>query len=159
MFQHFLVPLDGSPAAEAALPVARELATRCGAQLTLVHVVKPAAWPAEMRAELPEMEPKVVDRELDVATAYLRQQEAALREAGLATEALIMPRDSVVEGILDALVEAGADTIVMSTHGLTGLSRLMLGSVAEQVVRRSPVPVVLVRSRLDEADDPQGGEA
>lgn len=152
MFQHLLVPLDGSPAAEAALPVARELATRCAARLTLVQVIKPAPWPAEMRAELPDMEPRVVDREVEVATAYLREQEAVLREAGFAVQALIMPRESVVRGILDALEEAGADTIVMSTHGLTGLPRLMLGSVAEQVVRHTPVPVVLVRSRLEPAE-------
>ncbi|MCS6843705.1 MAG: universal stress protein [Caldilineales bacterium] len=152
MFQHLLVPLDGSPAAEAALPVARALAARCGGRLTLVHVIKPAPWPAEMRAELPDMESRVVDRELEVATAYLRHQEDALAAQGLAADALIMRRDSVVDGILEAVEEVGADAIVMSTHGLTGLPRLMLGSVAEQVVRHTPVPVVLVRSQVETSE-------
>lgn len=150
MFQHLLIPLDGSPRAEEALPYAKALAERFGSHITLLHVVGPITWEAEMRAELPDAETQLQQREAESAAAYLRQQEAELAGQGFTVNALTLSHASVPAAILATVAGEGADAIVMCTHGLTGLRRLLLGSVAEQVVRRSPVPVVLVRSQREE---------
>lgn len=149
MFQHLLIPLDGSPQAEAALPYALSLAEHCGAQLTLLQVVA-SSVEAEMQAELPGIEAQVIDRERRIAAGYLRQKETELAARGLRVAAVTLNHPSIPDAILAAVADVGAEAVVMSTHGLTGLSRLMLGSVAEQVVRRANVPVVLIRSRKEE---------
>jgi nucleotide-binding universal stress UspA family protein len=149
MFQHLLIPLDGSPQAEAALPYALSLAEHYGAQLTLLQVVAPSVE-AEMQAELPGIEAQVIDRERRIAAGYLRQKETELAARGLRVAAVTLSHPSIPDAILAAVADVGAEAVVMSTHGLTGLSRLVLGSVAEQVVRRANVPVVLIRSRKEE---------
>lgn len=154
MFQHLLIPLDGSPRAEEALPYALALAERFNATLTLLQVAGPATWEAEMRAELPDAAAQLQHRELDSITAYLRRKEDELASQGFTVSALAVHDTSIPDAILAAAASEGADTIVMCTHGLTGLRRLLLGSVAEQVVRRSPVPVVLIRSQREEEESP-----
>lgn len=152
MFQHLLIPLDGSHRAEEALPYAAALAERFSSRLTLLQVIGPVLWEAEMRAELPDAEAQLQQRELDSATSYLRQKEAELAGQGLAVNALVLSHASVPDAILATAVNEGADAIVMCTHGLSGLRRLLLGSVAEQVMRRSTVPVVLIRSQREEEE-------
>lgn len=105
-----------------------------------------------MRAELPDAAPQLQQRELDDAADYLRRKEAELVAQGLAVKALALSHAFVPDAILAAAANEGADAIVMCTHGLTGLRRLLLGSVAEQVVRRSTVPVVLIRSQREEEE-------
>lgn len=148
MFQHLLIPLDGSPQAEAALPYAQSLAEHYAGRLTLLQVVSPSVE-AEMQAELPGIEAQVLDRERHIAAGYLRQKEAELAGSGLHVAAVTISHPSIPDAILAAIASEGADAVVMSTHGLTGLSRLVLGSVAEQVVRRARVPVVLIRNRQE----------
>lgn len=150
MFQHLLIPLDGSPRAEEALPYAEALAKRFDSRLTLLQVIGPELWEAEMRAELVEGSAQLQHRELDSAAAYLRRKQDELTGQGFAVSALAVSAASISDAILAAVASEGADTIVMSTHGLTGLSRLVLGSVAEQVVRRASVPVVLIRNPTEE---------
>lgn len=104
-----------------------------------------------MQAELPGVADEVIDRERRIAVDYLRQKEMELAGRGLRVAAVTLSHPFIPDAILAAIASEGADTIVMSTHGFTGLSRLVLGSVAEQVVRHASVPVILIRTPTEES--------
>jgi nucleotide-binding universal stress UspA family protein len=144
MVQTILVPLDGSPFAEQALPWALSVARRAGARLELVrvHVLYAlkdphAGWcpfdPAE-EAECIRQEQLYLD-----ATA---KRLAAITPVPI-TSALVEGAEA--DGILGRIRAGKADLVVMTTHGRGPLRRFLLGSVADQVVRRSAAPVLLVR--------------
>jgi len=79
----------------------------------------------------------------EFGTAYLSNIVAKMKAKGLDVEPVLM-NGRVVESILDYVKDNGVDLIAMSTHGRSGISRLVLGSVADKIVRRSPIPVLLV---------------
>lgn len=97
----------------------------------------------------PELIEMVKQRELTRAAAYLSDQEQAIQAQGIKTAAFAVQSQLIDQAIIDVCVQEGCDAIVMSTHGLTGLSRLFLGSVAERVVRQSTAPVLLIRASRD----------
>ena len=144
MFTRILVPMDFSAPSDAALEYARTVAARFGASLHLLHVAEDpyrALYSAE--AYVPDVEGL---REELIAAAIGRLKDrlrsSDVRELEPTTEALIgTPAWSIVE-------YAGAhdiDLIVMGTHGRGGMSHLLMGSVAERVVRTAPCPVLTVR--------------
>jgi nucleotide-binding universal stress UspA family protein len=149
MFTKILVPLDGSEFAEQALPLACSLAQRFDGEIILVRVVVPEnlviASPA-MGALYPELpvEQSRLDRE--EALAYLRRVSEKCAVARVSHTGEVF-EGAPAEMILEAAERTGADLIVMSTHGRTGLSRLVYGSVAEAVLRGGRVPVLLVPYR------------
>jgi nucleotide-binding universal stress UspA family protein len=132
-----LVPLDGSWRAEAALPEAVQFA-RAGATLVLLRAAE--AHP------LPTMDPAeaqvIVVRE---AEEYLAGVAARVRAAGATNVVTSVWYGPPAEAIADAAKFRHADLIVMSTHGRTGLGRLVLGSVAESVLRSTTMPILLLR--------------
>jgi nucleotide-binding universal stress UspA family protein len=156
--QKILVPTDFSVPADAALQYAKELADKFGAHLHLLHVVAiPTSYPMgpEMSAG-PVME---LMGEVE-ATARTTLEEQA--------ERLGLPRDRVsvrtivglpVSEILDAIEQDRIDLVVMGTHGRGIFEHLLLGSVAERVVRRSPVPVLTVHGPRPVAQKKQAGAA
>jgi len=142
MAEHVLVPLDGSAQAWTALEHA--LTEHPDARLTLLTVINPveAGYSAETAF------PSAAEEWYQAATADAedRFDEAAelAAEHGVSVEtALEVGRPSRV--IVEYLGESDADLVVMGSHGRKGVSRILLGSVAETVVRRSPVPVTVVR--------------
>ncbi|MCO5183268.1 MAG: universal stress protein [Anaerolineae bacterium] len=149
MFLHLLVPLDGSHFAEGALAYAASLAGKYGSKITLVRVLPPGSyeWEAEMRAEVPELQDTIQHDEREDALAYLKRQEALLQAQGLDVSALILKNRAVAEAILEAAEQESADVIVMCSHGVSGVQRFLLGSVAERLIRHAPVDVLLVRPR------------
>ncbi len=147
MFEHLLVPLDGSRLAEAALPAALRLATAFSADITLVQVIQPPymASPADGAAYfelLLEMKKNVVAE----ARSYLAGLEGSLRQQGYRVHRHLTEGHPVAPIILRVARDLGADTIVMSTHGRGGLSRWVYGSVADRLLRLAEIPVVLVRA-------------
>lgn len=147
MFEHILIPLDGSPLAEAALPVALEVASRFEAELTLIRVVLPphvvghatgAAY-ASLLTGLREIA-------YEEAEVYLRDQQTRLAETGTAVSVRVVDGEPVADMILEAAAELSTDLIVMSTHGRSGVSRWVFGSVADRVLRSAGVPILLVRA-------------
>ena len=141
MYDDILLPTDGSDGIEAATRHAEAIAERFDATVHVLSVVD-----TRNRFESPtgglsmevwkEAEAERADRAIETTVAALSEP--------LAVET------AVVEGvpktaILDYIDEAGMDMVVMGTHGRTGLDHYLIGSVAEKVVRRSPVPVVTVR--------------
>lgn len=138
-----LVPVDFSDASKRALGHAKMIATATGARLALVYVVDTQPVPTYgLLGAAPEF---VVDvpRETAAGKEHLASLVAGLPPDGPAVESGVRI-GSPVQEILHAATEQRADLVVMGTHGRRGISRLLLGSVAEAVARRSTVPVVLV---------------
>lgn len=141
MYKKILVPLDGSPLAEAALPHAEALAKSEGAELILLRVaVTPARYlfahnPAEGNNII-----HMIERE---AEDYMKEEVAKLRSEGVKVTGIT--RDGTPpEEILEVAEETHADVIAMSTHGRTGVNRWLMGSVADRVVHYSHIPVMLI---------------
>lgn len=138
-----LCAIDFSPTAERAATFAAELAAGLGAHVHLAHVL-PIAMPT-----MPMPEIGVAPQEV-IAPPSAQLAEDARRALGrLADDLGLEPRLHVVTGsasreIVRLAREIGADAIVVGTHGRTGLAHMLLGSVAERVVRTSSVPVLVV---------------
>jgi nucleotide-binding universal stress UspA family protein len=134
-----LVPLDGSPLAESALADAVDIAVRHGATLVLLRAAYATALPA--------VDP--VDSQVTVvreAEAYLADVAARARAAGVTDVETSVWYAAATDAIIEAARMRDVDLIVMSTHGRTGLNRLMLGSVAESVLRGTSTPILMLRA-------------
>jgi nucleotide-binding universal stress UspA family protein len=143
-FRRLLVPLDGSILAEAVLPFVRRLTTPQSASIVVLRVVTPtpiAAIDVPMAAQaVVEMD----ERNRVESERYVENVAAELHADGfdVITDVRIgEPAHVILECVRDRAIEL----IAMTTHGRTGLRRLLFGSVAEHVLRHAPVPVFLVR--------------
>lgn len=155
-----LVPLDGSPFGEAALPHAKALARLLDATVVLLHVL-PGAAPLE--EEEPNFEAQGAGADLADDTAamhYLVVWAERLRLEGVRVQTTVLTGPAP-ETIIQASQVSNIDLIVMGTHGRSGLPRVVLGSVALEVLRRGALPTVLVRptglvhpERLGESEEP-----
>ena len=143
MYQRVLVPLDGSRVAEAILPFIEQIAGPLDMEVLLVRVVPLTSMDvAAVAKEAQRGEP--ILKELD-AQGYLEPLVASLKAKGVRAGARVRIGDPATE-IVAAAKEINADLIAMTTHGRTGLGRLLFGSVAEAVLRGSPIPVFLLRT-------------
>ena len=148
MFQHILVPLDGSPRAEHALPIAARLARASSGCITLLRVVplqSAFAWQTRKSIRLQE----AIDADRAQAANYLNRLAASEELAGvnMITEVC---HGQAAQLILAAAESHSLDTppvdlIVMCSHGYMGFKRWVLGSVAQKIARRSPVPLLVLR--------------
>ncbi len=157
-FRHILVPLDGSELAEKALAPAGQIATamaqRIGDQrdapsaepvrLVLLRVVSPMA----MLAADPMLYDEMVRMSTDEAQAYLNNAVLALSEAPVAVETVAVS-GSPADAIVQYAEEHGIDLIIMSSHGRTGSSRWVYGSVAEKVMHHAPCATAIIRAHLN----------
>ena len=155
MFQRILLPLDGSDLSNQAIPYAAEMAVRFGAELLLLRTVPPVAMPGFEAGTMAD--PVTAENLLEAvqgqeaqsirsAEDYLREHTKVLRDKGLKVtvhSAVGAPAPS----ILDLCRREGVDLVVMATRGRSSLGRALLGSVADQVIRHSGVPVLAVRPR------------
>ena len=157
MFEQILVPLDGSRFGSSALKYAISLAQHFSAQVTLVQAVKPAI--PSMAPAMPEgmVDPHAAEiavqgareqdrRNVTKVRLYLRRKARELRSTGL-TCSYSIPVGEPAQSILNICRKEGADLIIMSTHGKGGLKRAILGSIADEVSRKSRVAVLLVPQR------------
>jgi nucleotide-binding universal stress UspA family protein len=144
IFQRLVVPLDGSPLAEAVLPFVYRLAGH-GTTVVIVRAVPVAAVAAAVEAPVAaQVMVEAEERDRAEAASYLDHVLVELRAAGLdVTSEVRIGTPATV--ILDVVREQGAELIAMTTHGRTGLGRLVFGSVAEHVLRHATAPVFLVR--------------
>jgi len=153
MWKKLLVPHDFSPCAEHALRTAVDLAKLHGSELALVHVSElPPNLPLDALVT-PASGAETVRVDEYTTRGARRQLEAIaepLRRAGFPVSTRALTGD-IADRILALATEIGADALVVGTHGRKGLSHLLLGSVAEKVIRGAPVPVVCVRTPMGEA--------
>lgn len=145
MYKKILVPLDGSPHAEKILPHALEMARRYQAQLLLVQVIDAEIANLTAFDYLPEVKVGELHQQVVDARTYLQSQQLLLQKQGITSEIYIKP-GGVIKGILEVASDEDVDLIAMSTHGRTGLTQLLYGSVAAGVLQGSKCPLLLVRS-------------
>ena len=158
MYAKILVPLDGSKLAEVVLPYVQEVARRFDSEVTLIQVVAPLSkLVAETMPAGLEPTGAAAAVGLEAASEALKAEREGARSylegvAGRLKAQKIKVSTEVVEGGAgDTIVECahhhGMDLIAMSTHGRSGLLRLVFGSVADQILRQAGTPVLLIRSR------------
>ena len=142
LFRRILVPHDFSDEADQALRLAGQLATGADGKVMVLHVIEPYYGPADLTyaAMVPPPESLVPEQRRDL------EQRVRKVLGGKPPRVTI---DVTVGHPANEIVRAAekADTVVMATMGRTGLGHLLIGSVAEKVVRHSPVPVLTVRAR------------
>ncbi|MBS1118431.1 MAG: hypothetical protein H6Q90_659 [Deltaproteobacteria bacterium] len=141
-FKKILCPVDFSPCSRDALRTAAQLAREWSASLVVAHVWQPSQW------SFGELAPDVIQAAVDAEQAELRNAEMLAKELGVR---VVEPRfltgspwDQLVTAVRN---DPEIDLIVMGTHGRTGLKHVVMGSVAEKVVRHAPCAVLVIRSR------------
>lgn len=146
MFKRILVAVDGSHTSELALQEAIKLAGEVRAQLRIVHVVDNVNL--NLSAEFPNPS-EIWDAMIKGGQAILHKAGATASAAGIAAESGLIEIDTLGHRIPEMIAADAdawpADLIVIGTHGRRGLSHLLLGSVAEGVVRVATKPVLLIR--------------
>ena len=154
MFKHILVPIDFSAPSDAALGYARTVGRQFGATLHLLHVTDDpyrAFYSAEVYV------PEIEGLREEILSDSLARLKGLLRTSDLSD--LHAMAEAVIGTPPPAIIEyaggRGVDLIVMGTHGRGGMSHLLLGSVAERVVRTAPCPVLTVRSAPKPAEASQ----
>lgn len=153
--RRILLPLDGTPLAEHVVIPAVNLARTLNAEITLFRAVRTelpldfqyrysgAFIPAQLQ-EMAEQLRLVQQRQQEAAEAYLRSVADRIGANGVATRTKVVMDENPAPAILQE-VEAGINLVALATHGYGGLKRLWLGSVADKVLRGSPVPVLIYR--------------
>jgi nucleotide-binding universal stress UspA family protein len=150
MLNHILVPLDGSDLAEEAIKPAKQIVKPQG-KLTLVMAIEiPQSWefgvyPTTIFAE----SQKIADQAVPRAKGYLEQIAANLRIEDFQVDTLVQISEAATL-ILETAASHKVDAIVMSTHGRSGISRWLFGSVAEKVLSTASCPILVIPSREKE---------
>jgi nucleotide-binding universal stress UspA family protein len=149
-----LVPLDGSPVAEGALAIARVLAQHFSAELHLVRVAETARLFTVMGSAGAPLSEEVVTQMISDLEGVARQYLDSIAGSSHGGEAAA--RVAVLDGmptvaLLNYAAAHGIDLIVMGTHGRGGVNRLVLGSVAERMLRQSNLPILVVPPRRHQA--------
>lgn len=151
MFSRVMVPLDGSKVGEAAIPVIEHLVDKLApgtkVEVILIGVITMLRhWVVVGEASAPV---SYTDEELKLikerVTDYLNKTGESLKKKGVSLSTIVVAGNAADE-IIKATEESKADLIAMSTHGRSGLRRLAFGSITDKVLRRSPVPVLMVRA-------------
>ena len=135
VLDNILIPLDGSALAEQVLEPALDLARLMEARCSLLRVVESRSSPAKHAGGPPERQ----------AEAYLERVAARLREQGLQVRTRVVVARHVAEAILEEAEAQASNLIALATHGRGGLKRLLLGSVADKLIRAAASPVLVYR--------------
>lgn len=145
-YQHVLVPLDGSELAESVLPHLEAVASNC--QITTVELIR-VVPPIEMhfKAALPidsRQEKQINEAALKEAEDYLLRVKARLDASRMTVVTKVLPGE-VANQMVEYIEKSGVDLLLIATHGRSGISRWVWGSVADKLLRSSCIPVFVVR--------------
>jgi nucleotide-binding universal stress UspA family protein len=152
--RRILIPLDGSARSEAVVAPALALGQLLGAEYTLLHIVVPAVLgPAAPFTTPTDFNPERTRRDEAEAQRYLEEVAGRLRGLGATVGTRVLVGDQVALAILEETQRESYDLIAMSTAGRSGIRRLLIGSVADKVLRRAEAPLLLHR------EDPPSGSA
>jgi nucleotide-binding universal stress UspA family protein len=144
---HILIPLDGSETAEHAIPVARELGKPLGARITLLRVTSPLALQlsSDPADGYPLADPTSMGRR--AAGHYLNGVAEPLRREGLTVDVRVVEQLSPAPAIVDFAKKHAVDLVVLTTTGGGSIRRVLLGSVADHVIRKGETPVLVCNTR------------
>jgi nucleotide-binding universal stress UspA family protein len=147
MYKHLLVTLDGTARSEAVIPHALSVARSMGAEVTLLRVVDAVAADWSERGAIGKSQAESTIRSLfaDQAQSYLERVATEMGRDGVTVHTLVK-QGPPAKQIITSAREVEADAIAMATHSRRGLNRLMFGSVAEQVLHETSLPIILVRA-------------
>jgi len=144
MYKKILVPLDGSELAQRALVQAEQMAKGFGSEIILFEVVP--FMPIYGSPEL--VTPLIVDeKQRESVERYLARIAGELKEKGFKVSTMVKTGQQVALEIIDFAKESGVDLIIMCTHGRSGITRWVLGSVTLKVLTRSETPILLIRAK------------
>ncbi len=147
-YRKIMVPVDGSATSNLGLREGIRLAKEQGASILLVHVVD-QHYVVTSGMEAGMFVDDLFDSLRAAGRDIIKKAEAVVKKQGLAVKSVMLETltGPAADGIVREAKRARADVIVIGTHGRRGVRRLLMGSDAEQVVRLSPVPVLLIRGR------------
>jgi len=153
MCERILVPLDGSPRAESALPLAASLARMQGFELVLVHAVPvpELTRPAPLNEEELALERRLIDRNTRVGRDYLARVAERLIDQGLRVRTILAAED-VRSELLRCIAEERPNLVVISAHGQSARTELPLGSVTSFLIEHATAPILIVRERANERE-------
>jgi len=148
-----VVPLDGSALAEQILPEVAALASLLNSTVSLLHVLTPVTY-----SQKEIMQPGLPWWDADIATAdaYLADAASYLTKQGLTVSKDVVLSDNIATAILDYSIRAGADLIALATNGTGGMSRLVFGTVADEVTRKSPTSLLVFHPKSSAVTDNTG---
>ncbi len=145
MFNHILVPIDGSETSMYAISKASQLALAFGSRVTLIHVIDNYPF-IGVGADYALGQNEYLAAATSSANAALARGVAALAAEGLLSDQRVIDGHVVHEGIVDTANAVGADLIVMGSHGRAGIEKLLLGSVTQRVLQDASMPVLVVKA-------------
>lgn len=147
MFKHILIPTDGSEVAAKAIGAGVALAKEMGAKVTGLYAEEPRA--PHLHADGYAVEQQLLEeferRAREYAERSVGEIEKAARAAGVAFEPVVKRSSRPYEAIIEAARDGSCDAIFMASHGHRGLAGLLLGSVTQQVLTHSSIPVLVFR--------------
>ena len=144
MFSHILVPIDGSAASNQAIEKAVAMAQAFKSHVSLVSVIDMFAF-AGMGMDAGYGQVEYIKAATDQAEAAIRDAKVIFDAAGVNLSTSVIEGQVIYQNIIDAATSSNADLIVMGSHGRKGLEKLVLGSVAAQVLAHTHLPVMIVR--------------
>jgi universal stress protein A len=156
MIKRILVPVDFSDPSMRALDYAIGFSRRINSQLTVLHVVEPVYYPIASDTYGVGLDLGNVYAEIERAARIQLSRLAAKLAARRVAARSLLSFGTAPQSIVETANKLKADLIVMSTHGRTGLSHVLMGSVAERVVRTAPCPVMTVPGRRSNAPPRSG---
>lgn len=153
MFKKILIPTDGSPLSSQAANAGVSFARTIGAEVVALHVTQPFA--ATIGFDGMAAAYAITDEDYEKAAAeqaekYLKQVTDRAHTAGVTASALAVSNFNVADGVVQACVDNACDLIFIGSHGRSGLSRLLLGSVTAKVLSLAPVAVLVYRVKQEE---------
>lgn len=144
MFKHIIVPVDGSSTSGQAIARAIEMAQAFKSQVTVVCVIDAFAFTG-VGSDLAYGQVEYLEAATAEAKLAVSNAKASFAAAGVDATGAVLEGQAVYKSILDAASASDVDLIVMGSHGRKGLEKLVLGSVAAQVLSHTHLPVMIVR--------------
>ena len=144
-YSHILVALDESPMAYAAVEQALSLAQDLKSQVTIMSVIASDPF---VGVDFYKVAPAITDYFMQAeknAKERLEDVKQSFIRDGINVQTKLIHGVSPSQGIIQVADEAGADLIIMGSHGRTGIQKVMLGSVAQNVLTQSPIPVLIIK--------------
>lgn len=143
LFENILVPFDLSSLSNNAFKVALDIAQKYNSKITLLTCVEGDAWHHKFYDARADSE--LLKKQSKTAKKYMEKLEDSANKVGVKIKLQILKSTSVVKDITTFAKSRKIDLIVMSSHGRTGLDKIILGSVANGVIQRSTIPVLLIK--------------
>lgn len=143
LFENILVPVDLSSPSNQAFKIALDIAQKYNSKITLLTCVEGDAWHHKFYDSRADSE--LLKKQTKAAQQFMGKLEESANKAGVQIKLQIIKSSSVVKDITAFAKSRKTDLIVMNSHGRTGLDKLILGSVANGVIQRSTIPILLLK--------------